>query len=81
MTTIFIKNSEEICNVIEKFYLFSKASGLRLNLKKCELMAIQNCPQKEMHTIPIKTTVKYLSSHISKDGNLNEKNECLEQIG
>ncbi len=42
-TTIFLKSSEQIPLISDKINTFSKASGLQLNLIKCELMAIHDC--------------------------------------
>lgn len=66
-TTIFIKNADQIPLVIKKVEIFSKASGLQLNLKKCELMALHEHPNSDLHGIPVKTEVKYLGIILSKD--------------
>lgn len=42
-TTIFLKNPEQIPEVLKYVDLLSEASGLTLNHNKCELMAIHNC--------------------------------------
>ncbi len=46
---------------------FSKASGLQLNLKKCELMALHNHAESHLFNIPLKTEIKYLGIVITKD--------------
>lgn len=66
-TTIFVKNGEQIPIAIEKVENFSKASGLKLNIKKCELMALQEYPNAELHGIPVKSEIKYLGIVLSKD--------------
>lgn len=42
-TTLFLREASQIPLSIELIKDFSKASGLYLNLRKCELMAIKNC--------------------------------------
>ena len=66
-TTIFIKNSNQIPKILKTIDLFSKASGLKLNLKKCELLPIRNSTLTTVHNIPVKSVVKYLGIHITKD--------------
>lgn len=68
-TTIFMKNTEQIPKVLNTINFFSKASGLKLNLKKCELLPIHSSPLTTIHNIPVKSTVKYLGIHITKDIN------------
>lgn len=73
-TTLFLKNVQQVRRVIETIELFSRASGLKLNLEKCELLAIQvwTVSLVEAYGIPIKSTVKYLGVHISRDNKLSE---------
>uniref|UniRef100_A0A1A8L6V8 Reverse transcriptase domain-containing protein n=1 Tax=Nothobranchius pienaari TaxID=704102 RepID=A0A1A8L6V8_9TELE len=66
-TTIFMKHLTETPKIIEVIKVFSQASGLSLNLKKCELMPIHQSDLTEAYNIPIRSTVKYLGIHISKD--------------
>lgn len=76
-TTIFMKNINQIPKILQTIELFSKASGLNLNLKKCELLPIHNSPHSSFCNIPIKNTVKYLGIHITKDYNsLSTLNIC-----
>lgn len=42
---------------------------LKLNLNKCELLPIHDCNLSVIHSIPVKTTVKYLGIQITKDVN------------
>ncbi len=51
---------------------FSKASGLFLNLSKCELMSIKECNLSEICNIQIKDQVSYLGVIITK----NELERC-----
>ncbi len=71
-TTLFLKNVKQVPKAIETIDLFSRASGLKLNLEKCELLAIHDCHLVAAYGIPIKSTVKYLGVHISKDNKLSE---------
>lgn len=66
-TTIFLKRSEQTPLVLKKIDKFSKASGLHLNLKKCELIAIHDHPLIDLYEIPVKNQVKYLGVVITKD--------------
>ncbi len=79
-TTIFVKNLEEIPKVFELINMFSKASGLTLNHKKCELMAIHDCNLTEAQNIPIKSSVKYLGIHITKDARISETLNLQDKI-
>lgn len=51
--------------------LFTKASGLFLNFKKCELLAIKDCPTTVISNIPVKQEFTYLALLISKDQKTN----------
>ncbi|XP_051733611.1 uncharacterized protein LOC127503617 [Ctenopharyngodon idella] len=65
--TLFLRNENQIpiaINVIEEF---SKASGVYLNVKKCELMAVKECSVASYCNIPVKTEVKYLGIIVSKN--------------
>lgn len=65
-TTLFLRNENQIpvaINVIEEF---SKASGVYLNVKKCELMAVKECSVPSYCNIPVKTEV-----------NRNQQNKSL----
>lgn len=81
-TAIFMKNSDQLPKILDSVNFFSKASGLRLNLNKCELLPIFDCNLSAIHNIPVKTTVKYLGIHITNDidqlSKLNTWN-CVEK--
>ncbi|OOO00292.1 MAG: hypothetical protein ATN35_08065 [Epulopiscium sp. Nele67-Bin004] len=66
-STIFLKSSVQIPLVIKRIEIFSKASGLHLNLKKCELMAIHDHSIIDLYEIPVKKEVKYLGVVITKE--------------
>jgi len=73
-TSILLKNLDQTPSVIKWFNTFSKASGLTLNLQKCELMAIHDTNLTEAHNIPIKPSVKYLGIRRTKE-TLNIENK------
>lgn len=66
-TTVFLKNLEEVPKHLQTINVFSKASGLMLNHNKCELFSIHECPLVAVYGIPMKSSVKYLGIHITKD--------------
>uniref|UniRef100_A0A3P9KLZ3 Reverse transcriptase domain-containing protein n=1 Tax=Oryzias latipes TaxID=8090 RepID=A0A3P9KLZ3_ORYLA len=68
-TTLFLKDSSQIPLAINIIKSFSKASGLSLNLKKCELLPIKSCDSDSLFNIPVKTSVTYLGIIISKTEN------------
>ncbi len=71
-TTLFLRESSQIPIAIDIIKQFSKASGLSLNLKKCELLAIKDCSVETISSIPIKNSVTYLGIIIDK----NESQRC-----
>ena len=46
---------------------FSKASGLYLNIDKCELMAVKDCMSPSYYGITVKEELTYLGITITKD--------------
>ncbi len=58
-TTLFLKDAGEIPKAINIIRIFSKASGLHLNINKCELMSLKQCNLPSICGIPIK-----MKSHI-----------------
>lgn len=68
-TTLFLKNKSQIPIAINIINSFSKASGLYLNIKKCELLPIKNCTDSFISEIPIKNEINYLGIIINKDKN------------
>ncbi len=66
-TTLFLKDKSQIPVAIELIKCFSKASGLKLNLDKCELLAIKTCSSPSLYSIPVKSQVTYLGVSICKD--------------
>lgn len=49
-----------VSKVIDKISLFSKASGLTLNIRKCEILAVHSTALNSIANIPVKEQVKYL---------------------
>uniref|UniRef100_A0A8C6NIX7 Reverse transcriptase domain-containing protein n=1 Tax=Nothobranchius furzeri TaxID=105023 RepID=A0A8C6NIX7_NOTFU len=70
--TLFLKNANQIPLALSVISDFSEASGLCLNLKKCELLAIKDCPANTVCNICVKQEVTYLGLLISKD----QKSRC-----
>lgn len=66
-TTLFLKNAAQVPRALELINTFSKASGLCLNMSKCELMAIKECDMLSIDGIPVKKQVVYLGITITKD--------------
>ncbi len=71
-TAFFMKQLSEVPKILQCIHTFSKASGLKINFNKCELMPIHQCHLTEAYNIPIKSKVKYLGMLISKDSTENE---------
>lgn len=67
MTEIFLNDKAIIEKALEIISIFSRASGLRLNLKKCEILSLRSCAEPHKNSIPVKTELKYLGLTISKD--------------
>lgn len=61
-TTIFLKDKHQIPVAIKGIEMFSKASGLCLNITKCELMPIKQCEELVINSIPVKREIKYLTN-------------------
>lgn len=66
-TTLFLKNDLQIPIALDLIKVFSKASGLSLNLDKCELLPLKSCSAPFLHNIPVKSQVNYLGVTICKD--------------
>uniref|UniRef100_A0A3P9M210 Reverse transcriptase domain-containing protein n=1 Tax=Oryzias latipes TaxID=8090 RepID=A0A3P9M210_ORYLA len=66
-TTLFLKNSSQVPRVLQVIETFSKASGLYLNLKKCELFPLKQCALTSINSILVKDKVTYLGLQITKD--------------
>lgn len=67
-TTLFLKNNLQVKPAIKAIEGFSKASGLCLNLNKCESFALKkNCDVTSINDIPVKEKVSYLGILVTKD--------------
>lgn len=75
-TTLFLKNSDQIAVALGVIDVFSKASGLHLNISKCELLSIMDCTIPSICNIPVKEKVVYLGVVITK----NESTRCNDNF-
>uniref|UniRef100_A0A3B3HNI1 Reverse transcriptase domain-containing protein n=1 Tax=Oryzias latipes TaxID=8090 RepID=A0A3B3HNI1_ORYLA len=66
-TALFLKDRNQVDLAISTINSFSNASGLHLNLGKCEILSIKNVKYEKIHSIPIKDVVTYLGISITKD--------------
>jgi len=66
-TTLFLKDAGEIPLALKIVHTFSKASGLYLNINKCELMSLKNRNLLSICNIPIKDEITYLGIKIVKN--------------
>ena len=66
-TIIFLKNASQIPVAIHVINHFSEASGLCLNINKCELLPLKYCNIQTICNILIMEEVAYLAILISKD--------------
>lgn len=66
-TAVFLKDKTMVSTALRIIFVFSEASGLSLNLKKCELLPIHSCPESSIESINVHSEVKYLGLTTSKD--------------
>lgn len=71
-TTLFLQDAHQVSLALKNIQQFSKASGLSLNLSKCELMSIKECNLTEICNIKVRDQVSYLGIIITK----NELGRC-----
>ncbi len=57
-----------------------EASGLKLNIPKCEILCLFDNLETSVNNIPIKDNVKYLGIHISKKISLRQERNFLPKI-
>ncbi len=86
-TTLLLKDEHQIPIAIQNIEIFSRASGLFLNIEKCELLSIHENAQNVICDIPVKTVVKYLSKYVTKKQNerdllnlTNKLDECKQKL-
>ncbi|XDV29131.1 hypothetical protein PO909_032284 [Leuciscus waleckii] len=72
-TTIFLKDQSQIPLCINIINSFSEASGLYLNVSKCELFCLYDTQQSMLHNIPVKDCIKYLGIFLTKDRLLRQQ--------
>lgn len=64
-TTLFLKKEHQISLALHSVKQFPKASGLHLNLEKCEMLTLHEFPLQSLFNIQIQREVKYLGIIIS----------------
>ncbi len=70
------KNSNQVAVALGVIDAFSKASGLHLNISKCELLSIMDCTVSSIYNILVKEKVVYLGIVITK----NESTRCNDNF-
>ncbi len=65
--SILISQLAQVPLALDKITFFSSASGLCLNIHKCELLSIKDSIDVKICDIPVKSEVKYLGIIICKD--------------
>ena len=71
-TALFLRDASQVSVAINSIQSFSNASGLSLNLNKCELLPVKDCLVASIHGIPVRNSVTYLGTQITK----NEQSRC-----
>ncbi len=66
-TTLFLKDESQVSKALDLIYNVSCASGLNLNVSKCEIMPVHDLNNDSIEHIQIKSTVKYLGIYITKN--------------
>ena len=66
-TLFFLKDENQLCNSIHLINHFSNASGLRLNMSKCDMLSLHNCNDSVIGNIPVKGSVRYLGISVTKN--------------
>lgn len=79
-TTLFLENTNQVGKALETINAFSEASGLNLNIPKCEILCLFDSLETSLNNIPIKDNVKYLGIHISKKISLRQDMNFLPKI-
>uniref|UniRef100_A0A3P9IPY3 Reverse transcriptase domain-containing protein n=1 Tax=Oryzias latipes TaxID=8090 RepID=A0A3P9IPY3_ORYLA len=79
-TVFFLKDKNMVMEALQIISIFSKASGLQLNLQKCELLPLFSCLEKEMFSIPVKHEVKYLGIKLIRDEKEREEINIMEKL-
>jgi len=66
-TVLFLNNKEQLPAALQLVSTFSNASGLMLNVNKCEIMCLYDSTEKLLCNIPVKNKIKYLGITVTKD--------------
>lgn len=66
-TTIFLKDASQVPIALKIIKEFSIASGLTLNLGKCQLLPVKDCKDQNICEIPNREEANYLGLIICKD--------------
>jgi len=66
-TFLFLHDKTQLSSAIQIVRNFSRASGLKLNMSKCEIMLLHKCADRSFEGIPVKDTIKYLGIHLTKN--------------
>jgi len=79
-TTLFLKDKDQIPFALKSIEYFSQASGLYLNLKKCEILCLHKSNDQVICGIPVKDSVKYLGIHICKNQIIRQNLNFLPRL-
>jgi len=66
-TTLFLKDKSQLTKAINVIEQFSCASGLTLNMSKCDIMTLYKSDDSSIDEISVKETVKYLGIYLTKN--------------
>ena len=70
----------QIPKVLNSINIFSKASGLKLNIDKCEILALHDQPALSICNISVKSQVKYLGIVITKNKETRERENVCKNV-
>lgn len=79
-TALFLRDKDQTPSALKVIELFSQASGLSLNLNKCEIICLHNTKDSLICGIPVKESVKYLGIHICKNTSLHQDLNFLPRL-
>lgn len=79
-TTPFLEDTTQVAGALETINTFSQASGLKLNIPKCEILCLYDNLETSVNNIPIKDNVKYLGVQIFKKISLRQEMNFLPKI-
>ncbi|KAI2661582.1 hypothetical protein H4Q32_007217 [Labeo rohita] len=79
-TTLLLENTNQVAKALEIINTFSEASGLKLNIPKCEILCLFDSIETSVNGIPIKDNVKYLGIHVSKIMSIRQERKFLPKV-